>query len=300
MKDLVIVPDASGEVAGVVSWWKLSGAVHWARIAEVCEDLDWPEKHLLDLPGKHAVLKRALHKVFRGARTLIRTMPGSKGYTIVEENWKLGDVPEEQDPRASYETVLQVVFDEDQPTSINIHGTRPGDADSAALVFDHYRKSASEITSDDLSSWVTDQAWRLKAVKLRETGGIYFLPKEHMAEWEKFGNVLRTATPSKIYSLPCLRTGEAVEAILSAVNDEAEQLFGRLQDQDKEEDDKRGKRFYRSRIERCDEMGAKIKTYEQLLGKKMKALRKRFQEMQAAASAALLTIEDDDAKGNSA
>lgn len=254
--DLIVVPDHAGR-CGAITWWRLSGTLNYDALVAEWAAADLPSSELPSPPSDTDALKRALMPL-RGPRTLIRTLP-SGGYAVVDETFEDG---EHGDP--DYEVRFKVWIDYDVMEMKFEPAIDEGEVES---ITERFAASRRELDAVDLSSWLVRRAYKVDAVALRDTGGIYFVPEQRAADWSKFADIVHKLSGSRVYEIPALKTTRAVEAIMSAVIAETqagvEALAKKL---DAGELSERG---LKAQAKRCEELADKLRTYESLLGVKI-------------------------------
>lgn len=135
----------------------------------------------------------------------------------------------------------------------------------------------------------------LGSTTLRPSGGLYWLPEEHIDEWRKLAaHVESTATEGEftIFLLPVAKGEDAAKAVLHAIRDEVEResaaLLADVADV--------GTRGLENRKRACCELSAKIGRYEGMLGVSLQTLLQRCEQVnQVIVTAGLqLAVEADE------
>jgi hypothetical protein len=135
-------------------------------------------------------------------------------------------------------------------------------------------------------------AYKLGAVSLRESGGVYFIPRTNTSIWMKVAAAL-DAVGSSVFTIPAMKTAEAVAAITDAITAEAAALSKSIEDEmEKTGEDALGSRALKTRVNTLEEMIAKVGTYEELIGRQLE-IRERVQRLSANVSAAALTAMNE-------
>ncbi len=151
------------------------------------------------------------------------------------------------------------------------------------------------MLTHDVSSWLLDIAYGQGAVSLRESGGVYFIPKSGVDYWSKIANAVEAGGAGSVFRIPAVRTAEAVAAITDAVTAEAEAAALALEEElTKTGDDALGKRAIATRTKTVQELLAKLNSYEELLGQQL-AVRERVSTLQSTLSAVALTMTESEA-----
>jgi len=286
---IVVVPDGENVRAGSFTWWRLAGVIHYDKLEKAWQLADMPMRDLPSLPSRTVALKRALDEQYRGSHTLVRVLPAG-GYAIVDESFENGQEDDETvDP--TYETRFKAWFDEDlgELCFRNVDGKISEDEMQAIL--SHFKMAQKELTHQDLSSWLSKLVRNVQSVRLRDTGGIYFIPEQHVAQWEKISDIVAEVGQSRVFGVPALRTDRAVEAIMDAVisdtTNEIETVTKLL------DDATLGVRALKTRGEKLAALSDKLKVYENLLGVRLDEMREKIQEADARISETIITLQED-------
>lgn len=261
--------------AGAITYWRLSGDVATVTLAEAWEDAGLDPKLLPGLPGAETALRRAMHQ-YSGPHRLVRPLRG-EGFALVAEETPEDDLKYAVDFKAKVAGETVTVEPSEHPY-----------ADSLQQSFDHNRAT---LTTEDISVWLTKMVKRVGAVQLRDTGGMYFVPRQSIDTWRAVHRALKAASAHTVYEIPALRSEEAVEAILDAVQAEAEKEARAL-----EAELEKGlltARGLKGRASKTEQMLSKIQGYEGLLGQSMDALKKRIEDLKASITVAIFQAEEE-------
>lgn len=269
--------DKGQQNAGLVTWWQLSGITSWEHLRDGWLQAGLPEEQLPPTVGMVTGLRRALRQ-FEGARTLIRPIDRS-GYSVVDET------SDAAAKALDYSTRFSAWIEDD------VLCTRGLDSTERMHLLGRVMAELQVLDPSDVSSWLVGLVRGAQAVRLRDSGGVYFVPEHSAALWSQIGDVLRLVSGHRVHELPTLRTGKAVEAILDALTVEAEQASRELAEELDTGDLKA--RALRTRANRCDEMAAKLRSYESLLGVQLDAMRAKVDELNGRVAAAILTAESE-------
>lgn len=224
-------------------------------------------------------LKRALMRVAAGRRRLVRPLPCSKdgdfathnarGYSVVDET-VLGErtLPDgtkttELAHAESYCVVLlpggeSLVFDRESP-----------EADSVRKAF---AEESGVVTDVQVSSALVGVLWRLRAISLRPTGGVYYLPQNGLVAWANVSKAVVEAAdaagtnPARIYQVRTQIDDEAVRAVADAVTRELDQAAAAIEAALSDSDHPLGRRALDTKAEDAAALAEKAKFYETLLG----------------------------------
>ena len=287
----VIASKDFGDEAGAVVYWSLSGAVshedleyEWCVMAEL--ESDW----LPSEPSKETALKRALEQ-FREDRRgcLLRPLgKGRSGYVLVHEHFDDVD-----GGKPSYRNGLSAEI-LDGKLVVDLGAFTSVDSDAhGEYVEATYKRYLGLLTQNDVSTWLVHLAQRVGAVRLRDSGGIYFVPRDVLDTWRSFVAAIRKVSQHKMFEIPAMRTEEAVNAILDALNAEADAALATLNaDLDGwAASEQLKKHVVETRTRRLRDVDAKLTKYEGLLGVKLEALRAQVEQVSARLVAAALEAE---------
>lgn len=295
-KEFFIAQEAS-ESCGAVSYWRAGGDVSIDALRAAWIDAGLDEKLLRKAPDAKTVLRRAVlglaDRKKIGANTEVRTLvrPDAAPHTwaVVSEVVTTEDLPR-------YTTLLTVTYDSTSvgPQFEATEDAPPGSETYARLkgaVLSAFGAQQNVYDSSDITNWLVKMAYDNGAVTLRDSGGVYFIPKAAMTFWNKAATVIESVTKSqhRVFRIPAMRNNEAMAAIIDAITHEAEQLVALVEaEMVATGDDALGKRALKTRQAQASEMLKKVETYEALVEQKL-TVRERVEELQAAIVAASLT-----------
>lgn len=275
---VVVVPDVA-QAPGCVTWWRLSGGVSLGRLYD-----EW-EKRGLDLtllptpPSDVAALRRTLARL-ESPRTIVRSIPGQSGFAVVREEF--------HGQQATYAQLLAV--------TVADGAVRVGQCEMAVEEQQLQRSFVEQkqsLAAADVSAWLVRMADRLHAVRLRESGGIYFVPSaETNAAWGLIGDALSACSACCVYRIPAMRSDDAVAAILAALADDVQSTIDVMRGE--MEKGELGVRALRTRVERCESLTQKIARYEELLGARLADLRALVDPLQANIVQAVMMADGEE------
>ncbi|GAF81743.1 unnamed protein product, partial [marine sediment metagenome] len=217
--------------------------------------------------------------------TFTRQLAGRSGYAIVKE---LCD----DDGEMHYEVLIEAMLDESKQHLVLRQPNGQVNIDSMLstlrLAFD---KAQCTLTNNDISAWLTKLTVQAHAVSLRDTGGIYFLTRDEMADFRVWTTTLSGCTAHRVFEVPALNSEEAIEAVLDAITRESETLLDSLTTELDNGD--LGKRALRTREGRCSAMSSKLEAYAGLLGPRLDAINARLEDTRAEVVACVLAVEEE-------
>lgn len=281
------------ETAGCVSYWRITSDTSLATLTAA-----W-QKHGLNAealpkPVKDEVaLGRAVADQ-AGKRILVRPLARRGAWAIVQENVtseKAAEASEYVLKPITYRTLVTITFANGCAQPVQQVEATSAELSALAVAIDGaYTAHRGTLAHSDVSSWLLDTAAKLGSVSLRDSGGIYFIPRKEVEIWNKVASALEE-TGSVIFRIPAMRTAECVAAITDAISAEAAALTQSMEDELMATgDDALGVRALKTRAESALGLLDKLSTYEELIGRQLD-IRKRVELLSANIAAAALTSE---------
>jgi hypothetical protein len=288
----VALTDGSIDTAGAVVWWRLAGGLDLEKLKAAWTAAELPERWLPEAPSPEVALRRAVGEL-RGSRQLVRPLEGTKGWAVIKESATGDDL--------DYSKAL-VVAKLNKVGKATI-GAGPGGLDPQGDSLPDIVRMIGEVTaaftrceneypSGAVSGWLCDIVSLLGAVSLRDTGGVYFVPRDSLDQWNKVAEALRVTSAHVVLGMPALRTSDAVDAILDALTQEMNTETTRLDDD--VAGGKLGKRALNTRLMQINSLGAKLGRYETLLGARLDDIRTKLSQCEVAVTGAILAIDPND------
>jgi BMFP domain-containing protein YqiC len=290
--DFTITADL--KIAGAVSYWRLSGGTPLGALRGAWVEQGLDTTLLPEPPSDETVLRRALNEV-ASKRRLVRPLKTRGSFLVVDE------IPVGED-RLDWQPVMQVEMSDGGSPSF--HGMGGGDYyELRDKIRDDFSRLRGELSPADVSAWLVKLAEQVTSTSLRDSGGVYFVPKDGMDFWRKAAVAIQSASAHRIYKIPAVRNEECVEAVLDAVVvetiNEMDALTRELQDDDAD----MGTRALRTRAGRLSMLETKVNAYEAMLHvkgesgasevkAKLDNLRERLGGLQGMVTAAILVAED--------
>ena len=251
--------------AGKIIWWRLSGTLDVNEIEHAWKAAGLDPKLLLDSPAPTTALRRAANELAK-VRRLVRPLEGKKGYGIVDEHAKRDELNWTVECRVKLNAVGQVVIE-------------PKEHPLGPVVKEAYYRHLAECEPADVGSWLVRLVAKVDGIPLRDTGGVYFVPSDQVAQWEKMAAVIREVSDHVVLGVPALRSDQAVDAILDALEVEAAEEARRMEVELAE--GKIGEEARKNRVWHCEAVEAKVARYEELLGKNLTKITSRLQDLRA-------------------
>lgn len=264
--------------AGAIVWWRLSGDIMLDELRAEWSARGLPEGLLPTPPGPQAALTRAVAE-HRSRHTLARPLGNrGEGHALVNEKLREGDELE-------YSTGVKVRLD-----PVGRPKFDPPDHPLADDIRRGYAKHLDQLSTDDVGGWLVRLVLRVDGIRLKDTGGVYFVPHTRLAEWKSMVQAIHATSAHRVNEVPALRAEDAVASILDALSAEAEQVAAELE-RDLASDLTAKKAD--NRVRRCERAEAKVARYEALLGVKAESLRERLEGLRAQLAVVALSEEGD-------
>lgn len=270
------------ETAGSVVWWRLSGGLDLVALRTTWEAEGLPVAWLPSPPSYATALRRALTGQ-RGPKRLLRTL-GDGSFVLVDETEHVGDL--------QYETVLKARLD--KVGRLEFSSVRDwGKTDIRDDIRDDFTRYQDELIQADVSPWLCKVMDRIQAVGLRDTGGIYFVPRFELGLWESAVRALRASSLHVISCVPAVRSDEAASAVFEAITMETQRVADVMARE--LSDESLGARALDARIKAADAVEMKVAAYEKLFGGKLEALHEKMGALRAQLTIAIFKAQDAEA-----
>jgi hypothetical protein len=279
--DIIAVPEGA-PTAGAIVWWRLSGGVLIDDLEEAWADAGLNLDLLPSTPTGITALRRAIQE-YQGEHRLVRKLGDRSGYAIVSE------IAEGRE--LDYNVDTRVVLGQ---SGLEFSWASQ---DFEAYIEASYAAHLSELSPSDVGSWLVKRLEACDGVKLRDTGGIYFVPHTTIAGWRIIAGAVQDASSHVVFEVPALRNETAVEAILDAISQEAKTEADRLAEDMLQ--DKLGARALNNRAELCSQMREKLRRYEGLLGRSLETFSERFEDLGEQLTVAALKAQSKSEKEES-
>lgn len=148
------------------------------------------------------------------------------------------------------------------------------------------------LAPPDVGSWLCDKLRALDAVPLKQNGGVYFIPKDRVAKWDRLVAALTKASTHRVHGIPAMRTQDAVDAILAAITAETRAECERMTKEIAEAG--LGARALETREKETDSLLGRLERYEGLLGGRLDELRAAIEETRTAVATARMTLATEE------
>jgi hypothetical protein len=292
--ELVVTPETV-VTAGLISYWRLKDTIKLDALtaAWTARGLDpalLPKSVTDEVAFGRAVREQA------AKRRLVRPLKRRGAWAVVDERIV--------DERPVYLTVLTARFDsatDDDAGGPRFHQEEGHTSAYIGLrdaIVTAYVRNQGELDSTDISAWLVTLAAKQSAVSLRETGGIYFVPRPHVDFWRRAASAIESVSGHRIFKIPAMRNNEAIDAITEAMTAEAERAANEIAEElSRTGDEALGNRALKTRAETCAALQSKVAAYEGFLGVQMTRVQERLSLLSAnIATAVLLETPEEGAR----
>jgi len=259
---LVAVTDSNKAEAGAIVYWRLSGVVQCHELRAAWTAAGLPAELLPADPTPRAALKRACDAVAETG-LLVRPLKAqdARGFVLVRETFGT-------DGRPVYANTAEVTLVGDEVKALHITGT---DEALKTRVFQAYLAAQASQPPSEVGAWLVSLAKRCSAVSLRDSGGIYFVPRHTLATWTKYTALARSVSAHATFEIPAMTSQETVAAVLDALQREATEALEALESELDMVDLKPS--ALATRKAAVAALGEKLAGYETLLGVSLATLK---------------------------
>jgi hypothetical protein len=265
---------------GCVTFWTLSGWFDINRLKDCWRSLGFGDLVPEQRPAL-SCLRDALTEVVGGTEVLIRPLASKTGFVVVQE--QRGTEDNEYRPLF---TARIIEGRADPFFSLN--------SEETLRVLEAFHKHAGRLTAQQISSALVAVVNQLGGTRLKPSGGVYWLPSDKIAVWEKATEAVTVAADggkSVAYIVEheldpgsVLAVGDALVADVTA---KTELIITEIQSGNL------GTRAIASRKNEAAELRKKVEQYEAMLGVTFNNLKRGLDSIdQSQALAALLPSAD--------
>lgn len=272
-EDYIAVPGLPSAALGAIVYWRINGSTKLEDLQESWERARLPSGDLPVEVAAETALRLACQEQ-KQKRRLVRPLQDGRGYAIVEETAEGDDLSH----RVAVRVKLVPCFWTDSPERLIAHEIRAS-----------YERHLNEIHAAAFGSWLVKRVTDCSAVSLRDTGGIYFIPRHGMAHWRRIATAIREASPHQLFEIPAMKSDEAVLSIVDALTSEATAEMEALREE--LAGGELGGRALKSRQAACQAVSAKVAEFSALLGIQMSVVASQLTQLEAEITAAQLAAE---------
>ncbi len=269
-------------VNGRIVFWSLGNDSEFKALEEGFENLDLAQY----IPAEQSVLmslKSALVEVYGSRRCLVRKLESPrKGFQVVQEISS-----GENKSGLDYNKLFSVELDVGPGDGISFMDPDTGDLipdpTHAHSVRDLFWRELDKVPRDNvarsLKAIVSREA---NGICLRETGGIYWVPQDSLALWDKVVSVVEGASPSrrnKIYGPRTLMDDNLVNMAMDWLAQNVESEMGQIRERLSKAKTKRGKT---TQNDAAADLQAKVQHYESIFNKTLTNLKDSTKDLKSA------------------
>ncbi len=270
--------------AGTIIMWTMRDETHLSFLAQHWAGAGLDPDLLPSMPSAATALRRAVGELRESGRT-VQPFGRGNGLAVV----RVKTVMEGGEEELEFETLCKAKLDKVERLVVK---GNPKLCLEIEEMFEHYQETLETI---DLSSWLIKLIeGRLDGVAMRESGGVYFVPSTKLAELDAIVDALKAATQHSFYRFPCLRSEDAVQAIIDSIAAQAEAELRLMQKEMTEE--KCGALGWKNRVAKVGVIEDKVARYEGLLSLDLDKIRERLDEVRAELTVAIIKAEQAEAK----
>jgi hypothetical protein len=207
MKKIVNVSDALAQFCGYITYWKVTGLCNHK---ELVAQLNSNCLSILPPPAsKKQLLLRAL-QTLTTKLLYVRPLGHGRGYALIqEERMDTGSLKQH--------TIARAVFNRPNGALSVITLRNELEKDIRAA----YRSMKGTLAAKDIAKWLRNVLVHLKALSLREHGGIHFVPLDSLDVFNEYIAALENVSNSSIiYRIPSMTSATTVKALATALADE--------------------------------------------------------------------------------
>lgn len=277
--DLIVTDAAIAGVSGHMTWWKANSktVIERPALAAAWAAAGLPTDWLPEAVTPGQALRSALDSVSTRGQ-LVRPL-GKNAWALVSESKR---------PLSPGEKIADGDLDYAKQLGCQLDGERlefsPSWHDKAPAVQVAYETALDALTPQALSAWLAELAYKCSATSLRKMGGVYYVPDGNGGgSWAGIVTVLRDKLEAAaIYTVPVMRTSDAVQGVLDALTNEVDDAIDNVLDGL----DDANIRGIRGRTARLATVQAKLAQYADFLGPALEGIRARITQAEGAVAAA--------------
>lgn len=171
-----------------------------------------------------------------------------------------------------------------------LHVDAPSPFAGVELLHTTYEAARNVLASNDVGTWLCAKLRALDALPLKPNGGVYFVPKDRVPQWDLLVSALAKVSTCTVHGIPAMRTQDAVDAILAAITAETRSECTKLA----EDIASIGGRALETREGETNKLLSRLERYEGLLGTRLDDLRAAIDETRSAVATARMALSADE------
>jgi len=289
--NLLIIESLPEGVAGCVCYWALSGITKLARLKAEAPALGLDPKLLPELPTPLAVLFRTMGELFGNARHLVKPLDEGNGYALMEKGKDARGKPVFTTIWSCKLVTGNVLeFDGDIPA---------GDQEDLEACFG---QGLVCLNTDDIGTgWLASTIMPLLgAVRLRPSGGFYFVPARGVPTIKAIRKLLEKTSTNIVGTITAMRTDkDGLEAVMYSFKEECTKYTEELSTEIEGWANAVGqarkvrKSTMQIRLDDACRFEVKIDEIEGILGVKLDFMRVKIDTLKARIAQAMLVADAD-------
>lgn len=281
--NLMVVNDQAVS-SGSIVFWRHGGVVNHEKLKQAWLAAGFAENALPPRQGDLIVLRRAMASL-ENDDTILRPVERgedstAQGVAVLTKQTVNG--------KAVFTTRWEVLLQADGSLSFQAVGDHDLDQDLNEMVRMKFEREQRVLPHGVISHWLVGLVLSCTAVSLRDSGGIYFVPKVQMPMWHAYMKVVRSVSHLKAFEIPAVSCTEATEAVLDALAQEAATLTEKV---DKEYQTL-GARALATREASLTAYTNKLDAYAGIIGGSLDVVKQRVEDLKGRVSTAMLASMD--------
>ena len=271
---------------GVTVWWSLSDGTNVNLLREGFEAIK--KSHLIpEVSENSQALRRALKTHFRGRDVLIRPIRGVCGFAVVREDDSGKEMEYEEELRIMVTNLTGGHFSQFSENMRNQFASNPQEHPLRDAIKESYLFEKNLIPAASLGKILVQACRELNGIPLRPRGGMYWIPKSSIEDWEKIVAVVESANRGNTtWKMRTSTDAESIQAICDSLIIQVENQLDNLEEE--LEHGSLGKRALETREREAKALDDLCKTYEGILSVTLDGLRGRVTSVETAACNAIL------------
>lgn len=268
------------KTAGAITYWTCVNATDVSTLEENWIAAGLKTRDLPTLPRPASALSRAVHA--QTERRLFPRILDDGGWALVRE----------EVAGHEYLPIIHVHLNAvgglrfSQPDGSPVPITCP-ECDHIEFDFQH---ALATLPASEFGAWLANMVAGVDGLKLRPTGGFYFIPRGGMERWAAIAQAVMASAAHTIFRIPALQVADVCQAVMASMAAEVAEEASKLE-KDLDNPDL-GARALRGRAGKCRDTANRVERFENLLGTSMESLREKLLTLQARLTEAALAQED--------
>lgn len=264
-----VVPGVEG--AGVMCWWELHGSCDYAAVNDALATAGFdPAKFGPRAPSLEQTLTAAIRQHCGERRaTGVLALRRAGAWYLVEASVEADTA----DLDIAAFARLRLAQDADGNWVLAKKMMRPGREAFVAQVAAQFRAGLEAAAVHETSSWLSRVHQKaLDGVRLRDNGGIYFIPQPRRGTWARFWEVIAQAGARHVvWGVDAAETEDTVRVVLDAVTRDVERTLSEVAVSfDNPDLTTRGMNAVERRLEAAT---SRLERYDGILGERLETLR---------------------------